>query len=505
MKYVSLIAADMIHKCAVKKTLTYHPVAASSLRKLSQTIRHFRRQIDHEVDLPNLRSFSVAIQKVCFKLCAAPVYFDHPSINTDWTKRAISRVVETCDLLYPSHAENIRTLVRQLDELAKERRSPLLEYMENHVGELFDDRTVVLIKERSLIPAVEDIFSRSSLLRDIPVVSQEQLSTDTCFNSVLVVGSLRWFPDYVVSAPRAMNIHVVSYRWISNSPREPLSFIDPIQEIPAQPAEPVVQNGEIEPIDARELLPTINWDALKARGQKTSDTTGAEEQVEAYIVSLEGDYGVFLDAAEGSKVRTIDITDVAICHTTTSTLSEGMYILLRTEGGGDLIVPIADTILADRAIALREGQKLWKDRLRFSSLQRGITQIAVDLLDYGSIKANEQNVRNWMSYRSIKTADRRDFDAIMRVTELHDRSDELWRNAVAIDSAHRIAARHIARMLGHQVREANLHTLEKCGKMDFELPGVGGGKLTAFRINKIAKETWTVPVSRLNRPLRMDD
>jgi len=107
-----------------------------------------------------------------------------------------------------------------------------------------------------------------------------------------------------------------------------------------------------------------------------------------------------------------------------------MYVLLRMTGSGDYILPIADWLLGTEAARLGSRQREWKSQLRTIVSQSSSLQVSLQLLDLGSNRANETNVRNWTSSRNIKTHDPQDFAAIMKLVGLADHAEEYW-NAMA--------------------------------------------------------------------------
>ncbi|WP_212750602.1 hypothetical protein, partial [Streptococcus pseudopneumoniae] len=114
------------------------------------------------------------------------------------------------------------------------------------------------------------------------------------------------------------------------------------------------------------------------------------------------------------------------------------------------------------------------------------------------------NVRNWMSYRSIKTEDQRDFRAIMQFVGLEDQCDDYWRTMALIDSAHRKAGQHIRRLLMKQILTSDLQDLEKLGRMDFELEDAEGVSLAGLRVKNIYPQTVSIHISRIGHPLELD-
>ena len=128
-------------------------------------------------------------------------------------------------------------------------------------------------------------------------------------------------------------------------------------------------------------------------------------------------------------------------------------------------------------------------------------QVVSELQRRGSIRANEVNVRNWSSYRTIKTEDKIDFRAIMRLIGMDDQAEEYWDTMVKIDSAHHMAGQHIRRLLISQVERSSAHELEKLGRLDFELPGMESVSLAAVRIKEIYSDIVKVHAATLGHPI----
>jgi hypothetical protein len=173
-------------------------------------------------------------------------------------------------------------------------------------------------------------------------------------------------------------------------------------------------------------------------------------------------------------------------------IEPGMYVLLRTGGGGDFIVPVADQSMGAKGKKARQYQKNWKKLLRSLVISEGSAKIVGRLLELGSVRANLNNLRNWMSERNIKTDAREDFDSIMKLVGLGSQSGEYWDEMERIDSAHRRAGFQIKQMLLDNVQKSDLKTLKRTGKMIFELAGESNISITAFQIMDIAPETMQV-------------
>ncbi|MCL6477513.1 MAG: hypothetical protein K6T65_03780 [Peptococcaceae bacterium] len=437
----------------------------------------------------------------------------------------LNRIVKQCREVYPGYAAHLEELSLCLKTLVESGTNPLLGFLTGLFGRNGMKGAALLLKESRLIPATEKII-HPVIDNPVDCINIQQYRGPKCYQAVVVIGPARWYPDFVFSAPRAAEIHLVSYKWIMDKweprPVFAASFNDSgekgsvrqgVDSKSGIPESRALQAGTY--IDCDEMLPVINWDEISSgiSIKHFQDGTGAGyETVEAKLFLLEGLAAVFLD--ENAKVLVIDLDEdegdddkeeAKVKRIPATAVQEGMYLLLRTSGGGEYIVPVADQILGVHARKARECQKHWKMLLREQVNSKG-TQTVANLLKFlGSVKSNETNVRNWMGERNIKPADYNDFEAIMKLIKMEKDAPEYWKLAEAIDEAHRKAGFHIRKLLLKQVLSADLNVLEKTGRMDFVLEEEDGGSLTAFRVTGISPESYTVPLAKVGHPFERED
>src|SRR5262249_8816072 len=147
----------------------------------------------------------------------------------------------------------------------------------------------------------------------------------------------------------------------------------------------------------------------------------------------------------------------------------------------------------------------WKAALRKEVNQSTSAQVARRLRVLGASKASVENLRNWMSPRSLRTADLQDFAAIMKLVGLGRETDHIWHSMELLESAHRRAGLRIRQMLIEVVANAELEPLEVEGILDFELEVGDGGSLTAYRVEAISPTLVEVNEHRLGRPVDAED
>ena len=150
---------------------------------------------------------------------------------------------------------------------------------------------------------------------------------------------------------------------------------------------------EIEPEDEQTF---VHWASVSRELTRPSDGD-LSEPVLARPAILAGNYAVLLPEDEDRLVWLLDPhapSEHRVARVDVADLEPGHVIVLRTAGGGDLIVPIADDILGREAHRLREMQRKWKLQLRSWVRQhRTIRRAATELRRLGCGRANPQTSR----------------------------------------------------------------------------------------------------------------
>ncbi|MDQ5822789.1 MAG: hypothetical protein M3441_01080 [Chloroflexota bacterium] len=402
--------------------------------------------------------------------------------------------------------------------------------------------------------ALQTYLDESARPRQVEVITPAQLRSTETYSRLVMPGVVYYYPDYVFSAPRAHRITVLQYDWIRSGWRYASPFEGGIPRLngrrmvepPSSPAQSPEQDQDEAPTgaevssaptsadsivddgfgyDGREVTET--FDRLTSRLDETAggrlptfhpdpDEGGRragvaghgdrQESVRALLFLLEDGLGVYLEVGTEGESTVVDVEQSGtpkVDTVLTAEIEPGMYVLLRTEGGGDFVQAVADGVLADSAARLRAVQRQWKSRLREEVNRFGMQYAASSLRRMGAQRASEPNIRNWMSQRNIRTRDYADFAAVMRFIGMGSQTQSIWDDMDAIYQAHRDAGWEIRRMLDAEVRRADLRRLRTTGRMDFRLPGAVGGSLSLIRIEQVAKKPVSVPVSRLGHLFEM--
>jgi len=345
-------------------------------------------------------------------------------------------------------------------------------------------------------------------------VPPPQLRGGRCYERLIVVGPTTWFPEFVFSAPRATELHLVRYKWLWDQRRDAPAFAGSAdaeghrngwRRLPQLDEEPE-RPSDFPTIDPGEIAPRVDW-AKASFGDPNSGHEADDDDVDATLFVLEDNSGVFLEDDDDALLTVIDLEQdqaLAVQRIRRGEIERGNFILLRTEGGGDYILEVADRLMGPKAIAIRACQNDWKRRMRLAVRDDGPEATCRALVERGALRANEANLRSWTNNRSIRPQSQEDFRAMMRLVGLDGESQEIWDKMGEVRRAHQTAGQRVRRLLIERVRTCDVEELERMGRMDFELPGEDGGTLTAFRIVDIAPESTAVPSSRIGHPFELE-
>jgi len=526
MKPLSIPYATAVYgdasQCEIIRQWVDHP----GLAELSRSLRALVQSVGDEAADEVWRRILGPIRRTAFALCSTPLPFAHlaAGTGTDWDH--LDRLVRQSKYLYPDCYELLHRVSGELQRLLLENSTPLIAPLES----LIQQHTTisVLLRNPRMNRMVADYFASSRPLRTASVVSASQLRGPHQCMALAVMGPCSWFPEYVFSAPRASVIHVISYRWIRDgwapSPRflhktdvrKSASQTHRIGKMPAIRSDAAADVPAMEDLHPADILPPVP--VFRGGGFPYSSSHAGEsaDVVPARLCHLIGNRAVFVAADDGASSLIIDASETehaAVRRVLVDDLEQGMYLLLRTSGGGDFIAPLADRLLGKSSTKLRHEQAEWKERLsrqafeQFGSKSRRelSSLVCSHLQSQGMSQAHSANIHYWMSSKCIRPRKREHFAAILKFAGLEERTEGIWSAMLEIDRAHRRAGHLIRRMLLQKIAGASLEPLERDGQMDFELGDQGGGSLSAYEITDVPAQEYDIPSDRIGVLLDLEE
>jgi hypothetical protein len=524
MRTLTLDEVSEVYSTCGDVIIERHRVRHRYFEEFSVGLRRFELALsDGDGEDDYWRWFLRRVKRYRFELSAAPLPFGCQVIMPHDSVAELGQRLTRCEMLYPHLAPQARGLVGMISRLVELNENPILDRLLEisalpQAANNGHRDLAVVVKEPRLIPILKDVLASLPFDHNMEIVSEAQLRGGDCYNELAVVGPSRWFTGYVFEAPRASRIHIVHYGCIRDEYRQFPAFVGSAKTQPSSSSrrhtsvvvertdDAIPVSAQVEYVDVDDLLPSVDLSQISNRISREPGSGADLEEVEARLFQLEGRIGVFLEA-EGRSAMVIDLEEegeASVGRMAASAIEPGMFVLLRESGGGDYIVPVADKILGKHAESVRKIQRLWKERLRQAVRGRGAMAVSVEMLDRGSIRANETNVRHWMSERNIRTEDYRDFAAIMDVVGMSGDAQKCWQIMGMIDSAHRKAGRVIRKMLLKQVMNSDLSELVQLGRMRFELTETGSGSMVAYRVVAVSPTVARIPVWQVARQFELE-
>ncbi len=494
-----------------------HNIVHDELYHISVALTSLRNSLGLEAEEEFWRQTLIPIRRFINFLCSTPlppITIAAPS-GIDWCK--LDHQVHLCQQLYPDFHSSLIELVQRVKNLKGE--SPFVEHLELLCIDGISVSVFMNIKKKNINRAVEKYFNEFKMLKKAEIVSSTQLRGAYLCDRLVIIGPCAWVPECIFLSPHAHEIHVINFSWLHDKWKPSSVFESDSQSITTRSVshgigrlpEIINKSGQlfcsedfhgVSSVDLLPPPPTFSKELLYNAGWEPCHN---EELAQAKLCYLAGGYAVFVPIDDNAAQLAIDLSNAnkpLVRRVPVGALEPDMYLLLRTAGGGDLLIPLANRILGSIGKVRREQQAVWKSQListakeQFGELNRGA--LASEVSKYLSSKVEGQvspaNVLYWMSSKSIRPRKKEAFVAILEYSGLQAKSEELWAAMEEIERAHRIAGHTIRKMLLHRVLTMSLEPLKRDGQMIFDLGEQDGGAISAFQIINMSDDEFNIPV-----------
>lgn len=462
-----------------------------------------------------LKTFASVCLQIHARICRTPC---SPASVVEAFKPRIQELQLSLKPVLASADERLRTAFKavceRLADVQKIQQNPLANEVRVmlELSEQASEHLIVVIRHPALWHEVRSALDPDSRIKQMVIMRPSELRRASPVDRVLLFGP-PWLFEYreeqfLFRSPVASSVelfvfsHECSGQVLASAlDVHPVNF----RGIEARPV--AVENLHSEPLS---MLKPRSFVPQKVLGVETQTDDTHAVYVDAWPVNLGGNMGVYLDP-EGSvySVECNHVGEVAICtgveRRDVEELEPGDLIVLTTEGGGDLIRPLADEILGDVSQLYRQRQDDWKRKLRERVEIDGMASVVAKLRSQGSVGANPPNIRTWMSERNIGPEGiDTDFAGILAVTGVSGSRDEYCEAIDSIRRAHKKAGfqlrdRLLAALKGMDVRKAFVD-----GYLEVRT-AEGGPAKTVFLLEQIAREPANVPTHAVTRVFELEE
>ena len=503
-----LYRTDRLYAACNSLQLQVHKVGWAALREYSNWIRKFERAAKHYGEDPVVRGVLSGLKRFGFRYCYSPLPISHSYLSSAPAENCISDFMSVASAGYPDLYEMMTPLSEIIGQLKNTEENPLLRKIIHLVSGRYGSSVAVLVLSSAIVSELQSVLDQHCQGVPTAVISKWQLKNPDVHDNLLIVGAPHWYPEHIIDAPRSPNIDIVVFEWIKVA----LNLREHFEEQLGVVHEPIRSVSSTQQIatDADQtsvidlVMPSIDWSSISDRVRDNIETPDrADVKVNALLVKLAGDLYTSFLYSSSARVLVVDTTTsgeaLDLVYRDVSEIEAGDLVVLRTEGGSDLLVPIANRLLGKSANELRERQERWKAKISGKVQQSDLDTVVRRLRQLGGKRANANNVRNWMSLNNHRPQDYSDFLAIMRLIGEENKARLYWDGARSLERAHRKAGFVIRKLLLEQVRNADIISLQRTGRADFSLDYEGSGTISVIRIEAVSPNVFEVPEYRIGQ------
>jgi hypothetical protein len=509
-----------VYECCTSNQISIRSVDHSRSKLLSSELGRLRGDLGDTALEPYWERIIAPLNFYRFRIAAIPLPFNSPLMIPDRLLDVVKREIPIAKSTAPRFYEQLARIGAVVEDLTVLDEAPLLDVLRSELAGMLEtaadesqsesvqsksDKSICLVLKGRVDAALRNAVRTATGWVGLNVVGVSELRTRGVTESLLAIGALGWFPEYFQTAPRSHRLVSIRFSWTAESPNPKPALIstDSVEFASrwknTNRVVPTHVSSEAESID--DILPRTNWSVIDGAMHGLVQSGSAEEKIPCKLLMLSNRCAVYVDNRSEKTVDIVGIGDERRrARIATDELEVGMFVLLRTVGGGDLIVPMADKLLGKRAMEVRASQVRWKKALEDFVAKVGDDLAVKKLQAVGCRRANRQNLHNWIGERSIRPEFDEDFKAILSLSGLGSESTAFLERANKIDQAHRSAGFVIRKALLKRVEEINLSQMIAAGFLEIQLAIAVGGSFTAYRVDDISPGDYLVPSSHVGHP-----
>ena len=448
-----------------------------------------------------------------FEACAAPLDFNTQFLWRKQTLKDLFEQLDKCEELYPDFAVHFHNIFIQLSILHEAADNPLKAHVLKLISSASGKSVGLLLPEaRFVVPVRNALYESHRFSRKFEIISPSVLADNVVYSNVIMVGTPRWYPNHVFNACRSANLQVVNFNWLHDD-WKPSSIFGNISNIAGKPSgSPFSTRLELVPGWTRpaDILPASSSQpelaSLVNDLERSSAHQGESETLSLRLFILESGFGVFLEELNSAKIRVLSLVgDLSIDNINISDVLPGVFLLLRTRGGGDYITLIADRLMGDRAVPRRTRQELWKAGLRAEVATSGIEPVRSIIARQTGQTVTSGQLKYWMWSGSIGPQKPSDFVAVLTLLDMGEHQQQYQEDIKVLRHFHLLAGNEIAGQLKTLVQQANLQNLVSTGAAEFALTEYDGGSITAIRVLEKTNIILNLPTRRARQLFDVED
>jgi len=535
-----------IYRYCTTYSIKVHEVYDKQTYQFSTALKKFQARLHASEQTEIWKNFTGSLKRYRYLISVSPLPPNSTVFDTSSMHKNLSSFLQ----LQKSGSDNSSQIIIAADNLlsmfqnlCRESTNKLDEKFRSLIRDKSSSYNLAIsLLEHNLVKPLKKYFDEIYPNNSFDVISIHELKRITSFKKIILFGAPAWLENkgysFLFSAPRSSTLDLITYSWVKSTVNKESAFDCAKSDSKILNAEKSKieferdKHADVLDIEDADLyLPVPDLSYLKRyliQSTSAQNNDDIEETVNARIVILAGNKAVFIEAEKDSKSFVLNLheedfdrnepqhnieeddededdnneSSEMLGRYFNDDLQEGMFILLRTGGGGDFIVPVADVILGDMKNRCREMQREWKDKLKNKINEHRIEKVQKMIISAGGTNVHFATIRNWANERNIRPGTEQNFKALLRMLNIEDEFDQYNKNAETILAAHKKAGMYIRRLLIQQIKKSDMKNLLEEGVMIFNLPDIdSSASMTAYRIERIIDEIHEIPYYKLGHPV----
>jgi len=507
-------------------TIRVMSVDNPELRDWVLSVRSFCKRIYGDPSSPltdqlALRRSVIALRLLSSELSTTPACF---TAIGEVHKANLNRLTETLVTLenaFPDLVQEAQSLIGRGIALTELSSNPLLEYALKE-GFLDDSegRVRIILARPKLREMVMGALSELGAV-GVTVSESKTLDHDLELQRVLCIGPPAAFRETLLFAPASQELVFLSYSFLGSLPTP--QSLDPGTRTSVEPWHavglPVPDFGEqTESADLAEsraletefVIPNLDWSSFVSDIREDAPSSSHQhgtDLVRARPILLSNESVVLMPAHERARGTVVQFTggEAQVKQRRIEEIEAGTYLLLRTEGGGDLMRALAQRLLGEKFSEIEDAQLKWKNALKSLVHQRGGLLAAEEWLQgQGVLSATRGTLNYWLSPYSIQPKSKSDFGRLMEVLGLGDQAKETWAKGRALNKARHSAGNRIRNRLLSQISGTSKSAFSS-GKMVVSFDNIEGGEFTAWQVLDVGPTVIEVQPNRIGLPESIEE
>ena len=345
MRYVSFTQAASYFDVASRAHLNWRSLENSGVERFSEAVFKLSKLSRQQDDDAGWKTFLYPARRARNILTTVPLPYNSAAVGLAELMRQLNALLPMLRIYAGEDAVRLgQEAVEVGTELASLPYSPILSLVLDMVSDAEVKSNGLLLPLSDFLSNVRDHLKQllGAHQTAVHALTWHDLAESRLFDRLIVIGPLYWYQDheFVFTSPRAPRIEVIEWAWYRESTPSASVLAGSSGGSTLRVVPPPVRSAFVI-IDDDER-PEVDWHSVSQElaGRGEGDFA---EPVMARPVLLAGGFAALFPEEGERSVWMLDAQAPAehrVVRVDVADLEPGHVVILRTSGGGDLIVPL---------------------------------------------------------------------------------------------------------------------------------------------------------------------